>query len=192
MGLAQEIDSESHDKPVTLPLLGSHRDLDSGPQQEPDSDGLCSKPDDEKENESEQWQIPFVPESAVRANESSFDPCPEQTIELHGELPEIDADLDPPQNPPGPISECGYASLSRLGVREHVKADGEALKRGVREVLDQMEAPPEKFTSETVATDEAFLDSVGDRILNSEEFVAGSFQNSYPAWEELLRNSKRQ
>jgi hypothetical protein len=53
---------------------------------------------------------------------------------------------------------------------------------------------PQVFSDEMNASNEAFLDSIGEHISiqNADKFVAGSFQDSYPEWEELLRESKRQ
>lgn len=55
-----------------------------------------------------------------------------------------------------------------------------------------MSNPPEAYTEEMIRRNEAFLDNVGEHIQDANEFVAGSFQNSYPAWEELLAGSRRQ
>jgi hypothetical protein len=110
-----------------------------------------------------------------------------------GEVLEIDADLEPPENPPEASSKvCNYASLSRLTVRRHEKPDASALKRDVRNVLNQMSTPPEEFDESQINSDETFLRSIKDHILDLDKFVAGSFQNAYPAWEELLAESKRQ
>jgi hypothetical protein len=110
-----------------------------------------------------------------------------------GKVLEIDADLDPPENPPEASSKvCNYASLSRLTVRRHDKRNALALKRDVRTVVNQMSTPPERFDENQVSSDEAFLRSIKDHILDSDKLVVGSFQNAYPAWEELLAESKRQ
>jgi hypothetical protein len=55
-----------------------------------------------------------------------------------------------------------------------------------------MQGASEKVFEETAADNESFLDSIKEHVQDSEAFVAGSFQNLYPAWEELLRESRRQ
>jgi hypothetical protein len=70
--------------------------------------------------------------------------------------------------------------------------EASVLQAGIRDVLNQMSNPPESFDGEVSDLNEAFLQTVEDHILNSVEFTAGSFQNSYAAWEELLKNSSRQ
>jgi hypothetical protein len=116
--------------------------------------------------------------------------------DIHGQSPceidKIDPESDPPENPPESVSEtCNYETLSRLVVREHVQTDEAKLKREVRDVLKKMSNPPEAFEKEQVSSDQNFLETVGERILDSERFVAGSFRNCFPAWEELLKESKR-
>jgi hypothetical protein len=127
--------------------------------------------------------------------------CSEQLedspLETHkidsGEVIEIDMDQDPPARPPESLGKiCNYESLSRLTVREHKEVPGEDLKQGVQEVLDAMSNEPETFTAEMIASGKEFLESIEDHILNANDFTAGSFGNSYPAWQELLRESKRQ
>jgi hypothetical protein len=66
------------------------------------------------------------------------------------------------------------------------------MRARVREVLDQMENSPKVFSEEHIASSEAFLETIEKNILKAKEFVAGSFQNSYPVWQELLRDSTRQ
>jgi hypothetical protein len=55
-----------------------------------------------------------------------------------------------------------------------------------------MDKNPQQFDPKQVAEDQNFLDNVEDHILDADKFVAGSFQNHLPAWEELLKESKRQ
>lgn len=55
-----------------------------------------------------------------------------------------------------------------------------------------MESPPDGFTAEQVSSDENFLENVQSHVLDSEKFVAGSFQSSHAAWQELLKESKKQ
>jgi hypothetical protein len=101
--------------------------------------------------------------------------------------------MTPPENPPEVSAKiCNYETLFRIKVRQHVKVFDETLRKGVKDVLDQMSQAPEKFTEEMVSSDEEFLNSKEGNILNYKEFSAGSFGNSYPAWEELRRESKRQ
>jgi hypothetical protein len=67
-----------------------------------------------------------------------------------------------------------------------------ALRSGVREVLAEMEKAPQTFSHEAVAEDEGFLQQLSAHILDTEKFVAGSFQQNLAAWEELLGGSSRQ
>jgi hypothetical protein len=132
-------------------------------------------------------------ERTVPVEDSTMGLAEEQPLQNHPEIIEIDLEVDPPQNPPESCErECNYESLSRLTVRAHTRVDHENLKEGVRGILEQMSHPPESFDQDQMSLDKAFLESINEHILNSDEFVAGSFQNCFPAWEELLRESKRQ
>jgi hypothetical protein len=125
--------------------------------------------------------------------DETLSPAADQFEARQGEVLEIDIDLDPPQRAPEmPARKCDFKSLSRLFVREHVKGSPPEMRARVREVLDQMENSPKVFSEEQIASSEAFLETIEKNILKAEEFVAGSFQNSYPAWQELLRDSTRQ
>lgn len=115
------------------------------------------------------------------------------SINSIGEVLEIDVEITPPAlAPESPSRACNYESLSSLKVRTHPPEVLPNLKKDVREVLDQMGNAPAVFSDEMNASNEAFLDHISKHIQNAEEFVAGSFQHSYPAWEELLKESKRQ
>lgn len=131
-------------------------------------------------------------ETSGSALDSVFVISSDQTLPAPAEVLEIDPEEDPPERPPEKFNRtCDYESLSRLTVRKHPKRDEEVLRSGVRDVLAEMGSPPETFTDEQAAKDTEFLDNVREHILDSDRFVAGSFQNSFPAWEELLKESKR-
>jgi hypothetical protein len=135
---------------------------------------------------------PFL-ETPGSALDSAFEISTDQTLPASAEVLEIDPDEDPPERPPERFERtCNYESLSRLMVQDHPKRDKAVLTSGVRDVLAEMSNPPETFSNEQVAKDTGFLDNLQERILDSDRFVAGSFQNSFPAWEELLKDSKRQ
>jgi hypothetical protein len=90
------------------------------------------------------------------------------------------------------MKECNYCNLSQLIAMKHAQTDGESFRSGVRDVLEQMSNAPEIFSEELNKSNESFLETIEDHILNAKEFTVGVFKNSYPAWEELLRESKRQ
>jgi hypothetical protein len=110
-----------------------------------------------------------------------------------GEIVKIDDQEDPPAVAPDHVSElCSYESWSKLEVRTHVKRPEEMLRSAVWETLREMEEPFPELSPKVVAADEAFLQEITDHILDAEQFIAGSFQNNFAAWEELLRGSTRQ
>jgi hypothetical protein len=109
-----------------------------------------------------------------------------------GEFLEIDEQLDPQAPEPKYVATiCSYKSLAALTVRQHVKKSYDQLHVGVRSVLE-MGSPPQEFKKDQAVKDERFLEQVEEHILNANEFITGSFQNSVAAWEELLGGSKRQ
>jgi hypothetical protein len=168
--------------------------LRSDPPYSGPSDPAIGSPEtDIPPKERPQQIFPPEPEFSANGGEPLYGPPEDQLREVRGEPAEIDSELDPLQEPPGLQSEaCDYATLSLLIPRCHVETQrGEALKEGVREILDQMQNPPKDF-SETAKANESFLNSIGKHVHDSEAFVAGSFQNAFPAWEELLRESRRQ
>lgn len=110
-----------------------------------------------------------------------------------GSLKEIDEQADPPvEASPLALEMCSYERLSSLIVREHEARSDEGLRKGVREVLREMETSDLSDVLEREAADQKFLDEVKEHILDAEQFVAGSFKNNLAAWEELLQESKRQ
>jgi hypothetical protein len=117
----------------------------------------------------------------------------ERPDQAQHEIVEIDAEDDPPEDPPeNQLRPCNYENLSRLEVRRSVQRPESELRTGVRTVLNAMSEPPKSFGEKMRAENEGFLDSISDHVQNAEEFVAGSFGNASAAWEELLRESKRQ
>jgi hypothetical protein len=133
---------------------------------------------------------PKIPDDQTVAN---LAPVLEQPQMDPAELTEIDTDLDPIEGPSEtPSVVCNRESLARLQVRRHVKKPDAKLKEGVREVIGPMSEPPEQFTEGINEMNESFLNDIERKVLKAEEFVAGSLQSSYPAWEELLKESKRQ
>lgn len=112
--------------------------------------------------------------------------------ETDGVVQEIDVQLDPPEEPPrAQTRECNYKTMSRLVVWQNAKVPEEDLRQGVREVLSEMSQAPKTF-KEMSDLNEEFLNSIEEKILDYKKFIAGSFGNSYPAWEMLLRDSKMQ
>jgi hypothetical protein len=110
-----------------------------------------------------------------------------------GSLKEIDKQADPPVDAsPLALKMCSYERLSSLIIREHEARSDEGLRKGVREVLREMETCDLLDVPEREAADQKFLDEVKEHILDAEQFVAGSFKNNLAAWEELLKDSKRQ
>jgi hypothetical protein len=113
--------------------------------------------------------------------------------DFSGEILEIDELLDPQAPEPEHVATIySYESLAALAVRQHVKRSDDQLRFGVRSVLESMESPPQGFGKDQAVRDEHLLEHVMEHILNANEFVTGSFQNSVAAWEELLGGSKRQ
>jgi hypothetical protein len=130
-------------------------------------------------------QMHVIPEVSSEAEAESLPPD-------EGLLGEIDVRDDPPTEALARALEmCSYESLSRLTVRSHQTRPAEALKSGVRQVLQEMDENPQQFDPKQVAEDQDFLDNVKDHILDADKFVAASFQNHLPAWEELLKESRR-
>jgi hypothetical protein len=108
-------------------------------------------------------------------------------------LDEIDERADPPTPAPAHGLElCSFESLSKLSVRALEKPSGKMLREGVRKVLTEMDIPEMSLNPKSVVDDQKFLDEVGDHIRDANQFVAESFQNNSAAWDELLKDSRRQ
>jgi hypothetical protein len=109
---------------------------------------------------------------------------------------EPDLTLDPlsEEEEPVGLEKCTYEFFSALPVRKAVNPDGEALREELRGILRSALGPRNggQLSAEEKADLEDWLQNVHTHTHDPEQFVVGSFNRHLPAWEELLRGSKRE
>lgn len=124
-------------------------------------------------------------------------PSPLEDREIENEAEEDnmpDLVLDPlAQDEPVSLEGCTYEFFLGLSVRKAEEPHGETLKEQLRDILRSAPGPQNgsQLSAEEKADLEHWLDNVQAHTHNPDEFVAGSFNRHLPAWEELLKGSKR-
>lgn len=114
--------------------------------------------------------------------------------ELDGDW-EPDLSLDPlAEDETVGLDDCTYEFFSKLPVQKAEEPNGEDLREKLRGILKGAPGPQSggQLSAEEKADLEDFLQNIGQHTHDPEIFVAGSFNRHLPAWEELLKGSKRE
>jgi hypothetical protein len=90
----------------------------------------------------------------------------------------------------GPDAEW-EAHIRSLAVRTAKVPDGATQRARMKKILQTLESEPPEPNQEGGEDAKAWVKNISDRVLDYNQFVAGSFADHLPAWEKLLGDSKR-
>ncbi|GAQ91901.1 hypothetical protein KFL_008780040 [Klebsormidium nitens] len=114
------------------------------------------------------------------------------------QIEDVDCEADPlmadsaTERDESTLSElCTFEEVAAIPVRAPFDYDLECLKDGVRRVLGELEEFRDGRLEVNEEEDRAWLQNVEKNVLNPDQFRAGNFNRTIPAWEELLKDSKR-
>jgi hypothetical protein len=103
----------------------------------------------------------------------------------------IDPGLDPMEKSCRGPDEEWVKEIRSAPVRVAEVPLAEEHKKRMRVLINQLESEPKEPDEARVEEAKSWLAKLPEGILNHEEFVACSFAQYLPAWEELLKNSPR-
>ena len=128
--------------------------------------------------------------------------APDPGAELDEPASETDEDELAPDLVSDPLSDgnpallesCTQAFFAAIKVRQAVTPDGEQLRRALRETLATAPGPESGAQMSDGEKKELtdWIENIEVHAFDPDKFVAGSFGRHLPAWEELLKDSKRE
>ncbi|GAQ82637.1 putative Reverse transcriptase [Klebsormidium nitens] len=142
------------------------------------------------------------PQTPAHKEGTSLPKPPAQPPSPESIAPEMEQDESEPDLVSDPLvrgsatvlQNCSHQFFMGLKVRSAATPDKEQLRKAMRETLDLAPGPKtgEEMTQEQKAEIEDWLKNVGAHAYDPDQFVAGSFERHLPAWEEMLKDSKRE
>lgn len=134
-----------------------------------------------------------APDQSISPGQSLVQLEPVETEEgnpLEDEF-EIDPESDPLQeSAPWSVAEW-EAAVRQINPRQPIVEDPVELREKVEALLERIRDVSILSDPSRQAEAEAVLTSLPDILKNPDQFVAGTFTSCYPAWEALLKSSKR-
>ncbi|GAQ85833.1 putative DNA/RNA polymerases [Klebsormidium nitens] len=162
--------------------------------------------DDERESFAKSKASELPPEKMNERKGADARLCENEEAEDLLSLPDYDADeieIDLRSDPLEDAAEsselqrsslaqlCTEENVSNLQMREPLAPDPTFLRSGVEQVLAELQVMANGSAVIDELADVDWIQNVNSHVLDSEEFVAGSFNSHAAAWEKLTESSSR-
>ncbi|GAQ84615.1 putative DNA/RNA polymerases [Klebsormidium nitens] len=123
--------------------------------------------------------------------EKSTSESPSEEVDCEADPLIPDSATEPNKFRPSLTKLCTFEEVPAIPVRAPFDYDSETLRDGVRAVLAEVDAFGQGKHELNEEADLAWLKDVKRNVLDPDQFRAGNFNETLPAWEELLKYSKR-